>query len=554
MSSLKQNIEVSDSSISDEDKTVQLDFNFSEKKNEDMTDTRNVIPLPKIPVDVMASTSLPMDENKNEELQGIEKKKELVLSELAKLEQYLQDKSKKFQEAKSFIEQYERVVTNKQKYIAESEGERNALLLEVEAFKKSKEKIKKEIEEHEHELKQNKKLVEIEKANAANYEEKTQDMLLHHNAVQKSLKEITNQKNELERIVLNLEKEAMALGSEIELHKSNIENTKRELVYAEKIYSEKKNEIKGLDDVHDRILEQYKNIEESFEKHISKLKEDEFSSKISLDRVVQEIEEYKTRCQELQGEISDKVSAKNCLEIEIEQEQCKLRRINELVLSEKEEENYYRQKRSDHEKKIEEANHHFYELEKKCIREQVEVDFLKSKKSMLTQECDGLYLQKCRLEESIAELEKRKELIASEMIEVRKDKLDSINTEIKLKLEEAKNYRDAHAVVFKNDLAKERQSMLDSYWAELAQKTSSLSEEVVNYVKTQINVSLDEIQKKHLYDHIFSLAKYYESSGSKEDDNTRFFKNISFYVKYFQPYILIMLLVSSIVSIILATN
>lgn len=555
MSALKQNDQTSDSFISEEDKTIQMDFEFSGKKESDSTDTRNVIALPKIPLEPevkSASDSLKesKEELKNlEEFKAIEKRKEVILSEISKLDQYLQEKNKKFQEAKTFVEQYERVVTNKQKYIAESEGERNAILLEVEAYKKSKEKLKKEIETFESELNFYKKQISEAKFNATACESKANEMLLHHNTVQKSLKDLSIQKNEIEKIVISLENEATTLAREIELYKNNIDSLKREMEYTEKSYIDKKSEVKSLESIHDKIFDQYKKLESDFEKSINHLKMEESSWRVAIVNHQKQIDDYKNDLDKLNDNISEKQNEITFINAEIEQEYARRRRQSELTQLEKEEEEFYRSKRVDHEKKIEETSSYYNELEKKCIREQAEVDFLKSKRQMLNQECDSLVLKKQREEGILSELYIKKELLSSEIENERCFKLKQVDAEIKSKNEEAKNFRHAQALDFKEDLRKERQAMLDEYWKGVSQSILSISEEVSNYLNALSNVNLNIEQKKRLNEHIFSLVKYYENIDAKED--ITFWKKVSFYVKSHQPHLIALISLCSIASIIL---
>lgn len=507
----------------------------------DVPETTNVIVLPKIPDFENDSKS----DSKND----LQDKKDSILTEIERLNQYLLQKQKKFQEAKTFIEQYERVVVNKKRFIDEVEVERNAIIKEIEILKTSKEKLQFEFDDISHDMGALKKNLASDKNDLAQLENKIYEKKVEFSQLEKSLQDIKNKKEINIEQGQEAENELRAILHHYGEKKNQIEILTSELEQLNIKIDEKRSEIDNLKELCSHFQKGHLQIEAELASSIERLKSDEATWRLLVNERTNALDNTEIQLTSMQAELKECHIELDMAKNALSNEKNKLLHVGDLVQKEQLEAHKWQDKASQLQEKVGELKSNLHELELTVMKEATEVEFIRNKRILEEQEQYKLVMKKENLISTIAELELKKQGVDLQIKDKYEEAMGKLSEEIALKDQEAKTFRAAREEEFQKNLRTEKTQMKEIFWSDLYARLYSLSDEVSNYIASCLHVNLNPEQKEKLNNHISSLAKHYHSLDTHQSRNK--LHSITRLLRVHQHYFLISLVIVSITALIL---
>lgn len=471
--------------------------------------------VPEIPIvnDALAEViALPRG---NADLELLEEKKISAMAELERLNQYTLQKQKKLQEAKSFIEQYERVVVHKKRYIDEVEVERNAIEKEIVQSKSTRDKKLFEIEELKEELVSVKKQFLEEKNNLQTWEIKIHEKRVEYAQAEVSYKMLMEKKEELYQEFKVLEEDYSTARVTSAERKSEIILVEEQLMQLTAQISNKQKELENLNEVLENFLGGHKQIEAELVRSIDRLKSEESTWRLLVEERSHILDKLEIQINALHDEVKEKSIEHQQVENLLSIEKNKLLHVGDLVQKEQFEATKWEEKVHSYQSKLEELKQYIHQLESTAARENAEVEMLRNRRHLEEQEQFKLQCSREHLAEVVREYALKKVYVENEIKEKQVQALIDLEREVSLKKQEEKSLRTIREEEFRSELQNEKKQMKEIFWSELDTRLNSLSEEVTNYLSSCIQVNLDIDQKEKLHRHVANLAKYYHGLDVK---------------------------------------
>jgi chromosome segregation ATPase len=542
MSALKEN------KIEEQDKSSeQLEFALHELPqviSSDIVSERKetiaeVIELPKIEPPQLAIEKSDQQGHLSE-IDVLEEKKNSLLAELERLNQYSQQKQKKLQEAKSFIEQYERVVVHKKRYIEEVEVERAGIEKEIAQLKSTRDKKLYEIQDLKEEWVSVKKLLLEEKNNIGVWEVKIHEKKVELAQLESTYRSLQEKKDNLFEEFKALEENFLSSKIIAAERKSEILLAEEQLQQINQLLHEKKKEVDNFSEVLQNYLSGHKQVEVELVKSIDRLKSEECTWRLLVEERTKNLDKLEIQI----GSITDEFKLQT---IELEQlksqvlvEKNRLLSVGDHLQKEMIEAQTWETKVYQLQEKVNELRYSIQQMEMDYTKEVAEIEMLRSRRLLEEQENFKLLCQKEQLLEAVGSLEQKKVYLQQDIEKQREEALQALKQEISLKTQEEKSLRLMREAEFKEECKNEKKQMKEIFWNEVDVRVNALSEEVTNYLASCLQVNFQDQQKVKLNAHIFHLVKYYH--GLDVSKFTRLADIVSFLRRY-QPVLTVVLVV-----------